>query len=108
MSYKDLESSIREWAAIEDFAKKQKEAAKAEKRLRKAKALRPALYRPDAPPAQIEVVLLVRNGALGDLIEALFKVSTMSELQAEREAKAKAQADGLIWRGTVSVMRVSK
>lgn len=65
------------------------------------------MYIPDRPVRhQLIVLLNVRKWdghQMGDLIELEFPVNTISELEAEIEAKRQAKAEGYIWRGTVSI-----
>lgn len=99
-----LEAERIDWEHKQAIAKA--DAKRAAKHLKRLKKARPPMYRPDPVVYKIIVVLGVRKGALGELEEFTEVVGTMSELEAERIAKAKAQALGFIYRGTISVERL--
>lgn len=108
MSYKDLEAEIARWANLEAFAAQQKAETEAHKAYLKRKAKWPVKHRPEPVCFQIEVTLNVRQkdeAGLGELTEAIYVVTTLSEVEAELQAKAQAKAAGFVWRGTVATKR---
>lgn len=114
MSFKDLESSIskalQEYREAEErkAGKIEQKAARREERIRKES--RPPLYRPDAPQRYIvKVVINARmkvGDTLGELVELVYLIPTLSTTVAELESIKLAKDAGFVWRGTVSVEQI--
>lgn len=99
-----LEAERIEWEHKAAVAKAEaKRAAKHIKRLKKA---RPPMYRPEPVFYKIEVVVAVRKGPTGELTEFTVIINTMSEVEAETEAKAQAKSLGFLCRGIISLERL--
>lgn len=111
MSFKDLERGIQarleaERAEAQRIADRKAYKA-ARTALNKRKAARPPLFRPDPPPVYRKVVVLsvrrVADGNWGDLLTIEYTADTVSDSAAELEAKARASADGYVWKKTVAI-----
>lgn len=108
MSYLDLELQIRsrivayqaEVQKITDRRLRKQQRTS----LNKAKAARPAMFRPDPPVNYRKVVVLnvrrLRDGMHGELLTVEYAVDTIA---AETVARTMAEADGYVWRGTVDI-----
>ncbi len=110
MSFTQLEAQIRAWADLEAYAAANRETAQKIRAFEKAKRKRPPMYRPDTRPVchTIIVTLNVREQTpegLGELTEAIYPIRTISEAEAEMQAKQQAKIAGFVWRGTVSIER---
>lgn len=109
MSFKDLELEIAQWVEAGLYQAKMKREAEARKEYERNKRKRPPLYIPDRAPRYDTIVKLnvrrASEGNTGDLLTVSYTVDTISETQAEIEAKKLAKADGYMWRGTVSIKR---
>lgn len=116
MAFKDwfskveLEQALKaeqiEWEHKQAIAKADLKRAK--DHLKRMKKSRPPMFRPDPVVYVIVVVMNVRgDGGNGELEEFVTKVPTISEFEAELQAKKEAQALGFVWRGTVSIERVN-
>lgn len=82
---------------------------RAQKRLKAMKKARPAMFIPDRPPKhEITVVLNVRpvvEGVVGELTEVSLTVGTISELQAQLQARRHFETLGFLYRGVVMTKR---
>lgn len=115
MSFADWEARRKEQQALElaliewehEQAVAQAELVRAEKRLKQMKRNRPAMFRPDAPV--VYVIHVTMNArpltGLGDLQEVTISVATMSEVEAELQARSELKALGFCWRGVVKIVR---
>lgn len=114
MSFADWEARRKEQQALElaliewehEQAVAQAELVRAEKRLKQMKRNRPAMFRPDAPVVfLIHVTMNARPLAGGELQEVTVGVPTMSEVEAELQARTQLKALGFCWRGVVRIVR---
>lgn len=114
MSFAEWEARRREEQALalalieweHEQAVAQAELVRAEKRLKQMKRNRPAMFKPDRPPVyKIHVTMNVRPVAGGELIEMTVGIETMSEVEAEAQARRHVKALGFMWRGVVGIVR---